>query len=66
VLQHLLNCNGSLQADPIGLLTEVADLADLDAGRVRQWLFARCVRESLGESVPWPGLDIVLGRLGAP
>ena len=64
VLQHLLNCNGSLQADPIGLLTEVADLAGLDARRVRQWLFARCVLESLGDGVPWPGLDVVLRRLG--
>ena len=66
VLQHLLNCNGSLQADPIGLLTEVADLAGLDAGRVRQWLFARCVQECLGEVPPWPGLDVVLRRLGGP
>ena len=64
VLQHLLNCNGSLQADPIGLLTEVADLAGLDAERVRQWLFARCVQESLGDGVPWPGLDVVLHKLG--
>jgi streptomycin 6-kinase len=66
VLQHLLNCNGSLQTDPIGLLTEVADLAGLDAGRVRQWLFARCVQEILGEGPPWPGLDVVLRRLGRP
>ncbi len=66
VLQHLLNCNGSLQADPIGLLTEVADLAGLDAGRVRRWLLARCVQESLGEGPPWPGLDVVLHRLGGP
>lgn len=66
VLQHLLNCTGSLQADPIGLLTEVADLAGLDAGRVRQWLFARCVQESLGEGPPWPALDVVLHRLGGP
>ena len=66
VLQHLLNCNGSLQADPIGLLTEVADLAQLDAERVRRWLFARCVHESLGERPPWPGLDVVLRRLGGP
>ena len=64
--QHLLNCNGSLQADPIGLLTEVADLAGLDAERVRQWLFARCVQESLGDGSPWPGLDVVLQRLGEP
>lgn len=68
VLQHLLNCNRSLRADPIGLLTEVADLAGLDAGRVRQWLFARCVQESVGvgEGVPWPALDVVLHRLGGP
>jgi streptomycin 6-kinase len=66
VLQHLLNCNGSLQADPIGLLTRVADLAGLDAGRVRQWLFARCVQEILGDGPPWPALDVVLHRLGGP
>jgi streptomycin 6-kinase len=66
VLQHLLNCNGSLRADPIRLLTEVADRAGLDPGRVRQWLFARCVQESLGEGPPWPGLDVVLHRLGRP
>jgi streptomycin 6-kinase len=63
VLQHLLNCDCSLQADPVGLLTHVADLAGLDAGRVRQWLFARCVQESLREAPPWPGLDVVLNRL---
>jgi streptomycin 6-kinase len=66
VLQHLLNCNGSLQADPIRLLTEVTDLAGLDATRVRQWLFARCVQQSLGEGPPWPALDVVLRRLGGP
>jgi streptomycin 6-kinase len=66
VVQHLLNCNASLRADAIGLLTEVADLAGLDAGRVRQWLFARCVVELLGDAVPWPDLDVVLQRLGGP
>ena len=66
VLQHLLNCDESLAADPIGLLTEVADLAGLEAERVRRWLFARCVQESLGEGRPWPGLDAVLDQLGAP
>jgi len=64
VLQHLLNCDESLAADPIGLLTEVADLAGLDPGRVRQWLFARCVQESVGEGRAWPALDVVLRRLG--
>ncbi len=66
VLQHLLNCNESLQADPVGLLTEVAELAELDPGRVRQWLFARCVQEWLGDGPPWPGLDVVLHQLGGP
>ncbi len=66
VLQHLLNCDASLQADPIGLLTEVADLAGLDAGRVRQWLFARCVQEILSEGSPWPTLDVLLHRLRGP
>jgi streptomycin 6-kinase len=63
VLQHLLNCNESLQADPLALLTEVADLAGLDPGRVRQWLFARCVQELLGEGSPWPDLEVVARRL---
>jgi streptomycin 6-kinase len=68
ILQHLLNCNTSLQANPLELLTQVADLAGLDVGRVRQWLFARCVLEILGEGVPWPGLELVLvlQTLGAP
>jgi streptomycin 6-kinase len=66
VVQHLLNCNRSLQDDPVALLTDVADLAGLDADRVRQWLFARCVLEILGDGPPWPGLDTVLQRLGDP
>jgi streptomycin 6-kinase len=66
VLQHLLNCDASLQADPIGLLTEVADLAGLDPERVRQWLFARCVEECLTDHSPWPALDAVIHRLGRP
>jgi streptomycin 6-kinase len=65
VLQHLLNCDRSLQADPIGLIGDVADLAGLDADRVQQWLLARCVQESLEDGPPWPGLDIVLHRLSA-
>ncbi len=64
VLQHLLNCTDSLRADPVGLLTTVADLAGLDADRVRQWLFARCVQEMLDKSSFWVGLEVVLERLG--
>ena len=48
LLQHLLNCEGRLAADPGGLASRMAALAGLDAGRVRQWLFARSVQESVG------------------
>jgi streptomycin 6-kinase len=65
VLQHLLNCNQSLQADPIGLVAEVAGLAGLDAERVERWLFARCVQEQASDWTPWPGLGVVLDRLGS-
>ena len=66
VLQHLLNCKESLQDDPISLLTEVADLAGLEARRVRQWLFARCVLESLGDGPRWWSPEAVLHRLAGP
>jgi streptomycin 6-kinase len=64
VLQHLLNSE-SLSADPVGLATNVAELAGLDPTRVRHWLFARCVQEVLNDP-PWPGLDVVIARLGSP
>ncbi len=66
VIQHLLNCTESLQADPIGLANRVAELAALDATRVRQWLFARCVQETLGGDSPWLALDVVLDHLAGP
>lgn len=50
-LQHLLNCDQRLAADPIGLARPMADLLELDAGRVIHWLFARCVQESIDQ--PW-------------
>jgi streptomycin 6-kinase len=45
-LQHLLNCTARLHRDPLGLVRRMADLLDLDADRLRLWLFARCVQES--------------------
>lgn len=45
VLQHMLNCPHRLASDPVGF---VYRLADLDRDRLRRWLFARCVQESLG------------------
>ena len=50
-LQHLLNCEDRLQADPRGLATRVAGLLGLDPERLLLWLFARCVVDSA--SWPW-------------
>jgi streptomycin 6-kinase len=48
-VQHMLNCDERLAADPVGLARRMSDLLDLDSERVRLWLLARCVQESLGE-----------------
>jgi streptomycin 6-kinase len=59
VLQHLLNCDARLHADPQALVRRVADLLALDAERLRLWLFARCVQESLD----WPALGEIARRV---
>jgi streptomycin 6-kinase len=46
VLQHMLNSPERLAADPMAMVRRMAALLDLDAERVRLWLFARCVQES--------------------
>jgi streptomycin 6-kinase len=56
-LQHLLNCDERLHANPRQLTRRVADLLELDRERLLLWLFARCVVESVG----WPAL----GRVAA-
>jgi streptomycin 6-kinase len=48
VLQHMLNCDRRLATDAAGLADRMAGLAGLDSGRVRRWLFARVVQESVG------------------
>jgi len=48
-VQHMLNFPGRLAADPAGLAHRMAGLLGLDPERVRLWLFARCVQESVGE-----------------
>jgi streptomycin 6-kinase len=48
-LQHMLNFPDRLATDPSGFVARMADLLDLDAERLRQWLFARCVQESLDQ-----------------
>jgi streptomycin 6-kinase len=49
VLQHMLNCEERLRADPRGFANRMADLLDLDPDRLVRWLFARCVQESLDQ-----------------
>jgi streptomycin 6-kinase len=48
-VQHMLNCEARLFADPVGLVERMAGLLDLDPERVRLWLFARCAEEALNE-----------------
>jgi streptomycin 6-kinase len=56
-LQHMLNCPSRLASDPHGFADRMAGLMDLDAKRVRLWLFARCVQESLNMGdPPWSGI----------
>jgi streptomycin 6-kinase len=45
-LQHMLNCEERLLADPEGFARRVAGLLDIDYTRLLLWLFARCVQES--------------------
>jgi streptomycin 6-kinase len=46
VLQHMLNSDQRLHADPLAFTRHMSQLAQLDAERLRLWLFARCVQES--------------------
>ena len=53
VLQHIINCPGRLMADPYGLISRLADLTDLDAERVADWMRARSVVEAAAATSPW-------------
>jgi streptomycin 6-kinase len=58
-LQHLLNCDERLRADPHDLARRMADLVGVDQERLLLWLFARCVQESPNS----PGLAEVARRI---
>ncbi|HLJ56126.1 MAG TPA: aminoglycoside phosphotransferase family protein [Chthonomonadaceae bacterium] len=47
--QHLLNCRDRLRSDPAETILRFADLLEVDAARVRLWLFARCAAEPRDE-----------------
>ena len=48
-LQHMLNFPERLCTDPRSFVLRMAHLLDLDVDRLRQWLFARCVIESVDQ-----------------
>ena len=48
-LQHMLNFPDRLVADATGFTRHMGRLLDLDIERLRQWLFARCVQESIDQ-----------------
>lgn len=58
-LQHILNFPDRLVAEPVAFARRMADLLDIDAERLRLWLFARCVQESVDQ----PYLNGVVGNL---
>ncbi|HEY1337658.1 MAG TPA: aminoglycoside phosphotransferase family protein [Bryobacteraceae bacterium] len=43
--QHLFNCETRMRADPHGTIRRMADLLEVDAERVRLWVFARAAAE---------------------
>jgi streptomycin 6-kinase len=49
-VQHMLNCDDRLAADPAALARRMAGLLDLDPDRVLAWLFARCAQESIEDA----------------
>ena len=44
-VQHLMNCETRLHRDPVELVRRVADLAAVDAERLRLWTFARAAAD---------------------
>jgi streptomycin 6-kinase len=62
LLQHMLNCLGRLESEPMKLIDRMAHLTGLEAERTRLWLFARCVQES----PDWPRLASVARQIAPP
>lgn len=45
LVQHLHNCEARLHSDPIGVVTRLADLAEVNPERLRLWTFARAAAD---------------------
>ena len=45
LVQHLINCEARLHASPFELVKRVADFAEVDAERLRLWVFGRAAAE---------------------
>jgi streptomycin 6-kinase len=58
--QHLFNCDERLRADPEATIRRFANLLEIDAERVRLWMFARAAAESRDT---WDDEIFVLARL---
>jgi streptomycin 6-kinase len=52
-LQHMLNSDDRLVADAAGFTRRMGELLDLDVERLRLWVFARCVQESIDQPHLW-------------
>jgi streptomycin 6-kinase len=66
-LQHLLNFPDRLAAGAAGFTRRMAGLLDLDVERLRLWLFARCVQESVDQPHLQPvAAELAPDRLACP
>lgn len=55
--QHLLNCRARMHEAPLPTIDRFADLLDVDAERVRLWMFARATAETRDDwDDAWMGL----------
>jgi streptomycin 6-kinase len=57
--QHLLNCEERMVEAPIETIERYSDLLDVDAGRVRRWMFARAAAENRDD---WGDASMDLAR----
>jgi len=57
--QHLFNCEERMRDAPVATIRRFADLLEVDAERVRSWMFARAAAENRDD---WDQSDLGLAR----